>query len=104
MIDVKEAVKIAKSHIAELYSDAELTDLLLEEVEISEDEKYWFITLGFYMPKFNPNKTNSLAELSKAIGGEQKYIYKYKVFKINTETGKVLYMKMDKDGKRDESA
>jgi len=101
MIDVKNAVKIAKDQMAEFYPQEKLIDLLLEEVEISEDDKYWFITLGFYIPK--PFSTNAMAELSKAIRGEP-YIYKYKVFKIDAETGKVLYMKMNKDKTKDEAA
>ena len=47
MIEVKEAVKIAQSYIQDLYAHEEIRDLALEEVEVSEDNKFWIVTLGF---------------------------------------------------------
>lgn len=54
MIDVKEAVKIAQDYIGELYSDEEIRDLTLEEVEISQDDKFWIVTIGFTRPMSQP--------------------------------------------------
>ena len=46
MIEVKEAVKIAMNYFKEIVPD-KYDYLRLEEVELSDDNKYWFITLGY---------------------------------------------------------
>lgn len=93
MIDVKEAVKIAEDTLVTLFPSEKLADLELEEVEISDDEKYWFITLGFSIPKAKSGKTDS--PLSKMLTEREKELArKYKIFRINAETGKVQAMKI----------
>lgn len=90
MVDVKKAVKIANDAIKDLYSDKIQTDL--EEVEISDDEKYWLITLGFDTPK---EKTVMLSRLiEETAKGKRRYVRKYKIFKIDSDNGKVLSMKI----------
>jgi len=90
IIDVKKAVKIASDAIKDLYSDKIQTDL--EEVEISDDEKYWLITLGFDTPK---DKTVMLSRLiEKNTKSKKRCIRKYKIFKIDSDNGKVLSMKI----------
>jgi hypothetical protein len=42
MIDVKEAVKIATGYLKQLYEPAQFHDILLEEVALSDDERYWY--------------------------------------------------------------
>jgi hypothetical protein len=93
MIDVKEAVKIANDTLVTLFPSEKLADLELEEVEISDDEKYWFITLGFSVPEVKSGKTNS--PLSRMLTEREKeHSRKYKIFRISAETGKVQAMKI----------
>ncbi len=47
MIDVKQAVQTAIHYVSDLYQQGSISDLALEEVELSNDEQYWYITLGF---------------------------------------------------------
>lgn len=47
MIDVKEAVKIASEQLVELVGPDKISALRLEEVELTDDESCWLITLGF---------------------------------------------------------
>jgi hypothetical protein len=75
MVDVKEAAKTASDYLAGLYSLDAWDDLRLEEVELTEDEKYWLITLSYQDKKMIPRR-------------------QYKIFKINAETGKVQSMKI----------
>lgn len=89
MIDVKEAVNEAVQSTSRFYEGHELKDLLLEEVEMSEDGKYWLITIGFDMPHSNQSKNVLMIVLN-----EHKYIRKYKIFKIDSKSGKVLSMKI----------
>jgi len=84
MVDVKEASKLAIKYFASLYED-KYCNLNLEEVEISEDGKYWYITLGYDIAM-----SFSDALPLKKIGRE------FKRFKIDIETGKVLSMQIRK--------
>lgn len=89
-IDVKQAVERAKTAADQFFDDLDLVDLTLEEVEMTEDENHWLITLGFYVPNRNQGQDN----LAFAIGRDNKYLRKYKTFKIDASTGRVLSMKI----------
>lgn len=89
MIDVKQAVKISHEYIKELYSGDEIRDLSLEEIEISEDNKFWLVTLAFtkqMMQHLNP---------MEAMTGP-KYARFYKEIKIDAETSQVRSMRNKK--------
>ncbi|MBI1743857.1 hypothetical protein HYR54_12445 [Candidatus Acetothermia bacterium] len=80
MIDVKKAVEIARNHYLELYPDVLPSRLSLEEVELSDDENYWYITLGY--------SENS------PISPVLPQVTKYKTIKIDAASGKPLSMKI----------
>jgi len=84
MINVKNAVKSAYDYFQSIQDlmNNHIEDLNLEEVELSEDEKFWLITLGFDRPIKTPNLF------------EEKYKRVYKLFKVNSETGAVEAMKI----------
>ena len=82
MLDVKEAAQRASAYFAGLYSAETLSDVQLEEVELSEDGRYWLITLSY--PERNE------------LPGLLKFKRKYKVFKIDGDTGEVKSMKIRK--------
>ncbi len=75
MIDVKEAASVAHDYLKGLSKDVEFPGLEIEEVELSDDEKFWFITLGYYDDVVRRTR-------------------KYKIFKLRTQDGQVLSMKM----------
>ncbi|ODS34390.1 MAG: hypothetical protein SCARUB_00521 [Candidatus Scalindua rubra] len=85
MVDVKEATKLATEYFTDLFGD-KYSGLTLEEVEISEDEKFWYITIGY-----NVDKPTISASLPFTRSGRE-----YKSFKIECDTGKVLSMKIRK--------
>jgi len=80
MIDVKQAVAIASQYLTELFPDKSPANTQLEEVELSEDEKYWFVTLSF------TGTIQGVIPLGKS----------YKLFKINADSGQVQSMKIRK--------
>ena len=47
MIDVKEAVRTAANYLADLFAEEDISDIRLEEVELSEDNQTWNVTLSF---------------------------------------------------------
>ena len=90
MVDVKEAAKQAADYFRKIYSDKPYTDVLLEEVELSDDEKYWLITLSYEyeLPIFS--LPSGLDPFGKRKDGPRKY----KLFKIDADTGNVKAMKI----------
>lgn len=89
MIEVKEAVKVAKAAANDfLGQETTLQDLMLEEVELSPDNKTWAITLGFNDP--NAYKYERLG----AVLAGQVHSRKYKTFIIDSETGEFRSMKI----------
>jgi len=89
-VDVKTAVTAANSYLQDIKDlmKIQLDSLRLEEVELSEDQGEWLITLGFDVPI----KTNSLANLMA--GTNSIYQREYKLLKVDSETGEVKSMKI----------
>lgn len=90
-VDVRSAVESAQQYLRSLQDvvvGETVKDLRLEEVELSEDRKFWLITLGFNTPA--AKKKKPLADLIDYPQTEREY----KVFKVNAETGTVESMKI----------
>ena len=88
-LGVKEAVEAAHKYIIEI-GILKMSDLRLEEVEPSLDEREYRITLSGLTPV--SSLTKSGADLSSVFGPSHERIYK--VFTVDKKTGKVLSMKM----------
>ena len=80
-MDAKEATKKAVEHFKKFYPNVEKVQL--EEVEITDDDKYWNIVLSYENMETTP--------LSYLQVGQQRT---FKVFKIDANTGKVRSMKI----------
>lgn len=89
MLGVKEAAGIARGSLEELYGKERSPRL--EETELTEDGKYWYITLSYLVPvdslEHSPFELNLLVK---------KFTREYKTFKIEAETGRVVSMKIRK--------
>jgi len=81
MIDVTEATNKAKTHLASFFPDAEKVQL--EEVELTDDKTHWLITLSY------EGVANSVA--SSLLVGKS---LRYKIFKLEAESGEVISMKI----------
>lgn len=95
MIDVRKAVIAAQDYfnsVQDLMSQngpLDIQDLRLEEIELSEDKKFWFVTIGYNLPKW-AMRNPLLQEVVKTKEWERNY----KIFKINADTGNVESMKI----------
>ncbi|MCY4593979.1 MAG: hypothetical protein OXC19_04185 [Bryobacterales bacterium] len=83
-MDVREAVKTAKQYLSDLFSDEELFNVGLEEVDF--DGVAWRITLGF------SRSWDRKGPLIVAIA-ESRAERSYKVLRIIDETGTVESLK-----------
>lgn len=85
MLSVKKAVKIAFQLFGELYDAKKFEDILLEEVELSEDKTSWRVTLGFYRQMPSVNIMESI--------GSKKFVRTYKTLNIDAVSGEMISMK-----------
>ena len=90
-VPVKTAVSNAMQFIRELYTDEQIKDVLLEEVEFSEPADQWLITIGFMRNKIKDKSSSSIADL---ILPERETIRKYKIVHIDAQSGKPISMKI----------
>jgi hypothetical protein len=86
-MDVKEAVKLAKEHVLDLFADENIINLGLEEVELNEHEQEWVVTLGFSRPWDEPR--NTLASLAESNLPHRSY----KIVRIYDQSGMVSCIK-----------
>lgn len=52
-IEVKKAVQLAKAQLSDIM-EVPATEVLLEEVELSDDGRFWLVTLSYPSPAPNP--------------------------------------------------
>lgn len=86
MLEVREAVKVATEYIQTLFSEKQIPELRLEEVELTPDNQFWEVTLSFVVRE--PTAYLSLGDAART--------REYKTFRINAETGQVQSMKIRK--------
>jgi hypothetical protein len=82
MIDIKMAVDKAANYLVKFFPNA--IDIQLEEIEMDKTEQHWLITLSF-IEKKNVGDHISIIPSSRK---------NYKVFKLDSTTGKVISMKI----------
>jgi hypothetical protein len=86
MVDVKQAASTAADYLVNLYPQQVPSEVRLEEVELSEDESHWLITLSYIVPR----------SVFADVPGILSHRREYKVFKIDAATGQVRSMKIRK--------
>lgn len=90
IIDIKRATGAAAQTVQQLYAESLPQDVRLEEVEISEDGKFWFITMSFSLQL--PLPTTPMEEI-RSLGRSERT---YKRFKIDAQTGQMRSMSIRK--------
>ena len=85
VMDVKQAVRTAKQHIADIFADESITNVGLEEVEFNESGRVWAITIGFSRSWGGPG------DVMRALGGEAARTFK--TVRIEDESGRVESVK-----------
>jgi hypothetical protein len=82
-VTAKQAAQVAVKYLNDVCAPPTIENILLEEIEFSEDERYWFVTLSF---KQYP--TSGISEIWEA--AEKKL----RLFKVDARSGKVVSMKI----------
>jgi hypothetical protein len=86
MISVKQAVRNAAIFLREMYESSAIGDVRLEEVELSDDQQEWHVTLSF-APSDAVTQESPFSELLSLPR-------QYKVIAVSAETGDVRSMKI----------
>lgn len=84
MLDVRQAVKMAHGYLIDLYPDQEVRNATLEEVELSEDDAFWFVTLSFRLGGADDLPFFPVQDKAKS----------YKIFKMQADDGRLVSMTM----------
>jgi hypothetical protein len=92
MVDVKQAVARAMDYLKDMYQIDKFKDVLLEEVDLSEDNKFWNVTIGFTRGQ----ETTSGGPMAVLIGQSSEFKREYKVFQIDAKTGDLRSMRSRK--------
>ena len=81
MIDAVDIVVIARENFDKMFTASSLREVLLEETELSDDERFWQVTFSF---DWQPTSGTS------SIGPGDR---RYKVFKLDAENGRMISVK-----------
>ena len=82
MIDAREATRISREYFDAMYDGTSMGEVLLEEIELVEDGKFWLITYGF-----DRNPTSGTSSIGP---GDRKH----KAVKLDAESGQMISMKI----------
>jgi hypothetical protein len=97
-IDAREAVESAVKYLNSMRDlvDSKLQDIRLEEIELSEDQLAWVVTLGYTVPA-QPSGIDRILNPphSSLFNNAPAYVKRdYKIFQVNSKTGGVQSMKI----------
>jgi hypothetical protein len=81
VLDVKKAVELARGYLLDVLQIS-ASEVLLEEVEFSENQRYWLITLSYPGPVISP---------VQLFTGQNRT---YKVVKLHADTGVLVSIKI----------
>ena len=84
-IDAKQAIAIAKSHLAEMFADELTAKPTLEEIWLDEKTETWCITLGVRRPTNHVERRDWNVLMN---GGRT--VPDYKVARVSRKTGEVV--------------
>ena len=84
-MDVKQAVQLAKAHVAEIFADESIANVGLEEVEFDDLNQVWAITVGF--SRF----LGRMGDIVRALDGDTARIFK--IVRIEDNSGHVQSVK-----------
>lgn len=92
-MNIKEAAKGAKQHIAELFTEEGVKDVGLEEIEFDGNSGIWRITIGFSRPWDRVDESPSYSSIAELVGATRKRAREMKVVTLDDAEGKVLSVK-----------
>ena len=92
MLTFKEAITAAQKIAADIFPASELRGFRVEALNQSDDQRYWFVTLGWVASdtRVVTSPSNSLMAQTRADIVEAPRVYKR--FKIDASSGEMIAM------------
>ena len=90
--DVHKAVKSAIAFFQKSFAIQQLSHLQLEEVELSEDGRFWLITLGYDDPAATSTVLSDLVKTTAVL--RPRPLRKYKIVRVDAESGRAVAVKI----------
>lgn len=87
-MDVKQAVRKAVEYVTDIYADADIRDVDVEEIVFDDAQDAWKITIGFFR-QWSPS---SIEQVLGHIESRQWKNRTFKVVEINDGDGRVVSM------------
>src|SRR5579883_487581 len=91
MVDVKEAVASGLRYLGEILPSSQVRDVRLEEVMLTDDERYWLVTFSYIRPESVVNEkplgTAESALSSAFLGGLVRDKRFFKTIKLRRADG-----------------
>ena len=85
-MNVKEAARLAKDYVADLFAEEAINNVGLEEIELGSDRRFWEVTIGFSRPWDHGG-------LATVTLGQKGLRRSYKVLLIDDDDGTVASVK-----------
>jgi hypothetical protein len=87
-MDVKQAVRTAIEYVTDIYADANIKDVDVEEIAFDDAQNAWRITIGFFR-RWSPT---TVEQALWRIQSKQWKDRTFKVVQINDSDGRVVSM------------
>jgi hypothetical protein len=91
-MNIKDAAQRAKQHIAELFTDEEIQNIGLEEIEFDGSSGVWRVTVGFSRPWDHVNESPH-PSVSEILGSSRRQARDMKVVAVDDTDGHILFVK-----------
>lgn len=98
MIEVKQAVQIARKFAKELYQDEDIQHLGLEEVMLDDTKHEWLVTLGYDSHRVKQTRPNMAFAKNMFADTIIEHLREYKTFRIDANDGSFHGIKMREVG------
>ena len=92
-IDVKEAIRRAAAFLTDVFADADVRDIRLEEVEYVDQQECWLVTLSF-LRRIPVEESAAWERAATPDGAAKEYRREYKAVEVDGRTGKARSIKM----------
>lgn len=93
-IDIHRAVNVALRFFSKAFSGQPIKNAELEEIDRSEDGKFWLVTVGYDLPI--SDDLNAVREKLRRLGAglKPRPVRKYRVVKVDAATGQPVNVKI----------
>lgn len=91
-MDVKDAARIAKQYIGDLFEPEGARNIGLEEIEYEGSSQTWYVTIGLSRP-WDREEFPSIASITEMMGTPRKLRRDMKVVSIDDASGNVISVK-----------